>query len=376
MRTLFYRSSDSAKYGTNKSSGASVTSGHQAMTGHHHQLKIGPFGQSALAAAHDSVSNRKPPVHPNHNTNLSTPIGGSRQSIIAPVHSSNNRLYNNTTFQNNQYTFSLNREGASGHASGGVDSFNNGGGFLSSHPLANTSPYAVQGGVRSARGTKSDIGISCRRPSTSSSSTTSKHTARSSNGNSRTRSSHHNQQQLQQSHQSSNNSKSSRIPSVKSDFLLSYLSNSANMCETGSPYQISSGIQPTTADYLEHYKASLLDHGRMYNPPKSFSSTVDVSSYSMGQSEYLRQHQRSYQNHNLQHPMKDPSTRHIKTPPVRTHNPPGNANVGPLLYLDSAEAAASAAHFDRRPNQEEVSTRLSNVSSAACHRSVKVLSRR
>lgn len=335
------------------------------------------------------MSSRKPPVHPNHNTNLSTPIGGSRQSIIAPVHSSNNRLYNNTTFQNNQYTFSLNRDGVGGLASGGVDSFNNvGGGFLTSHPLATTSPYAVQGGVRSGRGTKSDIGISCRRPSTSSSSTTSKHTARSSNSRNSTRSSHHNQQHQQPQPHQTHHSKSSRIPSVKSDFLLSYLNNSANMCDTtGSPYQISSGVQPTTADYLEHYKASLLDHhGRMHNPPKSFSSTVDVSSFSMmGQTEYMRQHQRSYQHQFHQHPMNDLSTRHSKSPSVRTHQPSqaANSNVGPLLYLDSAEAAASAGHFDRRPNiqpgSSEVSTRLSsNVSSssAACHRSAVVLPRR
>lgn len=357
-----------------------MTSGHhQGMTSHHHQLKIGPFGPSgtavAAAAAHDSVSSRKPPVHPNHN--LSTPIGGSRQSIIAPVHSSNNRLYNNTTFQNNQYTFSLNRDGVGGLASGGVDSFNNGGGFLSSHPLATTSPYAVQGGVRSGRGTKSDIGISCRRPSTSSSSTTSKHTARSSNGNTRTSTkstNHHHQQATQpQSH----HSKSSRIPSVKSDFLLSYLSNTATACDIGSPYQISSGVQPTTSDYLEHYKASLLDHGRMYNPPKSFSSTVDISSFSMGQAEYHRHHHRSYQNQ--QHPSDPLSRPTTKAPPARTtHHFQVNPNVGPLLYLDSAEAAASAAQFDRRPHavSSEVSTRLSNVSSAACHRSGVVFPRR
>lgn len=233
-----FRSSDSTKYGTNKSSGTSVTSGH-------HKI-IQPM------VTHDSVSNRKkPPMHPNHQQNL-------RNSIV-PVHSSNNRLYNNTVFHNNQYTFSLNRNGD--------------GCYLDSRPMSSASSYGDGGRV--SRGTKSDIGVPCRRPST-------------------------------KSFLNSSIAHKSKIPSVKSDFLLSYLSNNQTHCTNSSAYHIS-GVSGSSV-YSENYK------------------TADKCLYtsSSGKLEFSG----------------PPSTNDKQRNRVNTSNfvTPSNANVGPLLYLDSDHA--------------------------------------
>ncbi|XP_059611522.1 band 4.1-like protein 4 isoform X2 [Phlebotomus argentipes] len=141
------RSSDSTKYGTNKSSGASVTSG---------QLKIG--GQAVTGSHHHSVStNRKPPVHPNRQSNLKTPAS-------VPVHNNNNyhaannncttSLLSNLVYHNDlHYTFSLNRIPGGGF----------GGGFAS--PISATASPAGDGhgSMRASRGTKSDIGVPINR---------------------------------------------------------------------------------------------------------------------------------------------------------------------------------------------------------------------
>lgn len=200
-----FSSSDSTKYGTNKSSGASVTSGK-------HLKNQSTYG------AHDSVSNGKPPMHPNHHHNIhnhrtntnttttntitttnttntsssstSTSTSTSTTSTSIPVHSSNNRLINNTIFHNNQYTFSLNRYDDSGY-------------LESTGPLSSASLYGD--GQRISRGTKSDIGVPIRRPSAST-----KALLNSNNSN--------------LVHYNRSNTKS-KLPSVKSDFLLSYLNN-------------------------------------------------------------------------------------------------------------------------------------------------------
>uniref|UniRef100_A0A8W7PP21 Erythrocyte membrane protein band 4.1-like 4A n=1 Tax=Anopheles coluzzii TaxID=1518534 RepID=A0A8W7PP21_ANOCL len=117
------RSSDSAKYGTNKSSGASVTSG---------QTKSS--SSNTMKSHHHTVSSRKPPLCPGRSgqTNPSAaitqqpqaqqqqqqlqtqPHQQSKFSSVPGVHSangSNSRLINtnNTHYQNNHYTFSLTR---------------------------------------------------------------------------------------------------------------------------------------------------------------------------------------------------------------------------------------------------------------------------
>uniref|UniRef100_A0A182K8E7 Erythrocyte membrane protein band 4.1-like 4A n=1 Tax=Anopheles christyi TaxID=43041 RepID=A0A182K8E7_9DIPT len=116
------RSSDSAKYGTNKSSGASVTSG---------QTKSS--SSNTMKSHHHTVSSRKPPLCPGRPGPLQTnpPAAITQQpqaqqqqqsqqhqqstfSSVPGVHSangSNSRLINtnNTYYQNNHYTFSLTR---------------------------------------------------------------------------------------------------------------------------------------------------------------------------------------------------------------------------------------------------------------------------
>lgn len=217
------RSSDSTKYGTNKSSGASVTSGK-------HLKNHSTYG------AHDSVSNGKPPVHPNHhlnihnlrtnttttntNTTITTTASCSSTSTSyttttstsIPVHSSNNRLLNNTVFHNNQYTFSLNRYDDSGY-------------LESTGPLSSASLYGD--GPRISRGTKSDIGVPIRRPSASA-------TKSLLNSNSSNNFVHYNR--------SSSNDKS-KLPSVKSDFLLSYLNNNHHHSDNPPNNQAHHGIK-------------------------------------------------------------------------------------------------------------------------------------
>lgn len=187
------RSSDSTKYGTNKSSGASVTSGKHAKTAHQ------TYG------AHESVSNNgKPPMHPNHHHNLctnhkpsttmtttTTTTSTSTTSSI-PVHNSNinkTGLYNNNVYRTSPYAYNVNCYDDSG--------------YLESRPLSSSSFYGD--GQRVSRGTKSDIGVPCRRPSASK--------VQSNNNACST--------QYGRIHEN-------RLPSVKSDFLLSYLNNNHN----------------------------------------------------------------------------------------------------------------------------------------------------
>ncbi|XP_055689098.1 band 4.1-like protein 4 isoform X1 [Lutzomyia longipalpis] len=150
------RSSDSTKYGTNKSSGASVTSGQHKMT------NGSQAGGTSLSNHHHSVStNRKPPVHPNRQAN------SLKTSTSVPVHNNNNyhaannnttSLLSNLVYHNDlHYTFSLNRIPGGG--------FGGGGGFTSPISAMALSPSDGHGScsIRAPRGTKSDIGVPINR---------------------------------------------------------------------------------------------------------------------------------------------------------------------------------------------------------------------
>lgn len=293
---IIHRSSDSTKYGTNKSSGASVTSSHQQK---HHISSI----------THDSVSNRKPPMHPNHHqcnynnhkfisTTTTTPSITNTQSIPV-VHNANNRLPNNTIFQNNQYTFSLNRNGGDG------------GGYLDPRPLSAASLYGD--GQRVVRGTKSDIGVPCRRPSTTATAAAAAksmlhHTGHNNGGPT--------------SHAKS------KLPSVKSDFLLSYLNNNSksNEMHNTSAYFISDGTTATTTatmantacapDYLEPYRS---DNSKR----RLYSSSSKLEHIDLHANRTNKYYQRE-RTHNFGR----------QSNAITNEN---SNNVGPLLYLDSFE---------------------------------------
>lgn len=228
-----FRSSDSTKYGTNKSSGASVTSGK-------HLKNQTTYG------AHDSVSNGKPPtgkppgkppgvMHPNHHHN----IHNHRTTTSIPVHNSNNRLINNTVFHNNQYTFSLNRYDDSGY-------------LESTGPLSSASLYGGDGGQRISRGTKSDIGVPIRRPSAS----------KAMQPNSRSNV-HYNR-----------NKPNNQLPSVKSDFLLSYLNNNHN--------DSSHSVNATSNNQSHHHQSDrcTLNNNSETNDCTNTSSAYHISGVS------------------------------------------------------------------------------------------------
>lgn len=144
------------------------------------------------------MSSGKPPLHPNHHHNIHNHRTTTTTSI--PVHSSNNRLCNNTVFHNNQYTFSLNRYDDSGY-------------LESTGPLSSASLYGD--GPRVSRGTKSDIGVPIRRPSKA---------------------------LLNSSSNIHYNRNKDKLTSVKSDFLLSYLNNNHNDCNTSASKNIAHNL--------------------------------------------------------------------------------------------------------------------------------------
>ncbi|XP_049301066.1 homeobox protein 5 isoform X2 [Anopheles funestus] len=126
------RSSDSAKYGTKKSSGASVTSGHtkssssNTMKPHHHTVssrkpplcpgRTGPLQTNPPAITQQPQSQQQQPSQQQQQQTLVQ----SKFSSVPGVHSangSNSRLINtnNTHYQNNHYTFSLTRNPHQNH---------------------------------------------------------------------------------------------------------------------------------------------------------------------------------------------------------------------------------------------------------------------
>ncbi|XP_058055965.1 uncharacterized protein LOC131207370 [Anopheles bellator] len=127
------RSSDSAKYGTNKSSGASVTSGHTKssssnnMKSHHHTVSSrkpplcpGRSGPGPLPAVTSAITQQPLLQQQSHQQQPAPPTHPSKFSSVPGVHSangSNSRLINtsNTHYQNNHYTFSLTRNPTQTH---------------------------------------------------------------------------------------------------------------------------------------------------------------------------------------------------------------------------------------------------------------------
>lgn len=265
----FFRSSDSTKYGTNKSSGASVTSnGHtNSRSGH----------LSSSATQLHSVSNRKPPLHPNRQQQFNI-----KNSTPVPVHNStsttisnNNRLLNNTIFQNNQYTFSLSRISGYNYNNSGVGLSPNG--YLETRPLSSASIHGGDGSVRYInRGTKSDIGVSVRRNSSKSSSI---------NGN----------------HYSDSCNMIKKTPSVNSD-LISYISSASGH---NYAYFGVSGCNPT--DYLENYRTTknqLLrhknyshNHTHTHSSPTSKNNTASNNHNNLGPLLYLEPGSDNMNNH-------------------------------------------------------------------------------
>lgn len=223
-------------------------------------------------------------------------------------------------FHNNQYTFSLNRDGGDGC------------GFLeATRPLSAASLYGGDGG-KVSRGTKSDIGVPCRRPQSSSSSSAATSSKRG----------HH--------------STRSHIPSVKSDFLLSYLNNSA--------YHISSGVSAST-DYLENYKTNEQIHQQQQQQrlfSANSSSKLECKSsrgpYGHLQSKY---HQQQQQQHHH-------TSERIKQRNHANYNASvANANiVGPLLYLDYVDRTMSGPQTPPRnqTTMQSVSRSYNNVNGA------------
>lgn len=254
------------------------------------------------------MSNRKPPAHPNHhqcnyNNHKLLSISTTTPSItntqtIPVVHNANNRLPNNTIFHNNQYKFSLDHQIL--NRNGG-----DGGGYLDPRPLSAASLYGD--GQRVVRGTKSDVGVPCRRQSTTAAAKSMLH---------------------QHNHGGSGTGShtKSKLPSVKSDFLLSYLNNNSKTHEmhNTSAYFISDGATATTttmtpmpsaSDYIEPYRSDNSKR-RLYS---SSSKLEHIDLHANRTAKYQRERTHNFGRH---------------TNAITNEN---SNNVGPLLYLDSFE---------------------------------------
>ncbi|XP_046865224.1 hornerin isoform X2 [Drosophila willistoni] len=216
------RSSDSTRYGTNKSSGASSGSHTRKSAGSAANGAGGSGNGGYNSLMQQTVSNQQQnqqrslfaqqqrqqqqqqqqPHHPKTNykyasSSTNPTIINNNNSGLAPVHSSassssstnnptnptqspaaGNRLLNYTTFENNQYKFSLNNALGKGSASGSSSNLTgngaNGGGAFSRQrsfvewPSNPAAPYYYQGPSSAAahvkrRDAKSDIGVPTRR---------------------------------------------------------------------------------------------------------------------------------------------------------------------------------------------------------------------
>ncbi|XP_055618004.1 band 4.1-like protein 4A isoform X2 [Toxorhynchites rutilus septentrionalis] len=326
------RSSDSAKYGTNKSSGASVTSAHTKssssnnMKSHHHSV-------SSSSTTNTTTTTRKPPLCPNRQQKLPGPlIPGVHSTLSGP----NNRLINNsnTHFQNNHYTFSLTRNypasgnggpNAYGSSTGfGLDSF----GYLdSAATLSSASPYhyyydgtgfrsaanqpaigGFGGGLQnsrlgSIRGTKSDIGVPIRPKN------------------------HRHQQQQQQ-----------------------YITNVHHMNRLANSGSKRAMIPSTKTDYLENYKTGVERLKLSYNnnnssPQETYPGLLNASASVQ-----------NIANNNYQPPLPITSTAggggSVCNSPSYNGNPlhakeldqTTGGKIGPLVYIDSNQNRNSSSH--------------------------------
>lgn len=269
------------------------------------------------SSAHESVSIGKPPIHPHSQRSVA--------SIAPAVHSSsNNRLYNNTIFTNNQYTFSLSRNGGYGYAQSSGD-----GGYLDTRPFSTASLYEDSGRV--SRGTKSDIGVSSRRHHPSSS-----------------KSFINNQSDCK-----------SKLPSVKSDFLLSYLSNSSSCNTAGNTsrtnslasgaYHISDGSDyhfKTASKYLHssgNGNASKRNHSGNAQPRQSAAAAA--SNICLSPTTSVMNNSSNNNNGNNQR----------NNSVVNTSNFASQMNsnaVGPLLYLDSSASNRLMSNHEYTSNSQ------------------------
>lgn len=351
------RSSDSTKYGTNKSSGTSVTSGNHNHN-HHHQSgsghsKLNGVGgkHTSICGVHESVSNSKPPLHPSQ-TNRCPIAPAVHNNTIST--SSNNRLYNNMVFHNNQYTFSLNRDGV------GNESF-----ASEARPSSASSLYSGDGRRKMSRGTKSDIGVPCRRNGGGSGTGTAAATSKRYSNYLQHQSQQQQQQQNLHTHQEmlrKNDTHLSDIPSVKSDFLLSYLNNSE-----AENYFSSSGLGSTSAyqlststgiDYLENYRSTMYEDQphRLYSTSSSSKleslmhcgATSNVISGRTCGSNYLNRN--AYESLHSSSKANRKTSDHLLKQRNRisaahaTAASIANANVGPLLYLEYVDRHMTASN--------------------------------
>ncbi|XP_021692919.1 uncharacterized protein LOC5580170 isoform X2 [Aedes aegypti] len=328
------RSSDSAKYGTNKSSGASVTSAHTKssssnnMKSHHHPVS----SSGSCCTTTVTSTTRKPPLCPSRQQKVAIP------GVHSTSTSSNSRLINNsnTHFQNNHYTFSLTRNYSS--TSGGVPGshgtnhpggrnafgsststgygLNSYGYIDSAATLSSTSPYhyyydgtgfrstvgqppgfggnhiAPGGGVGldssrlgSIRGTKSDIGVPIRP----------KH--------------YHRQQQQQQ-----------------------YITNIHNFNRHGSGSSKRIMTPSTKTDYLENYKTGV---ERLRQSSNFINNNNNKSSHQNSPTEAFKgllnssTSAQNIANNNYQPPL--PITNSSSNGNFKTS---ASAGKGPLVYMD------------------------------------------
>ncbi|XP_062565326.1 uncharacterized protein DDB_G0283357-like isoform X2 [Armigeres subalbatus] len=346
------RSSDSAKYGTNKSSGASVTSAHTKssssnnMKSHHH-----PVSNSGSCCANTVTSaTRKPPLCPNRQQKVAIP------GVHSTSASSNSRLINNsnTHFQNNHYTFSLTRNfsptsggdpgGHGGNHAGGRTAFGtststgyglNSYGYIdSAATLSSTSPYhyyydgtgfrcttgqspgfggnhPVAGGgigldssrLGSIRGTKSDIGVPIRP----------KH--------------YHRQQQYITSIHNFNRhgnggSKRIMIPSTKTDYLENYKTGVERLRQNGS-----------FVNSNNNSRTSNNNNNNNNSPTEIFKGLLNTSTSAQ-----------NIANNNYQPPLpitNSPSSGNLKR---------SSAGKGPLVYMDKNQNSRSSP-LGNPPNQ-------------------------
>lgn len=223
-----YRSSDSTRYGTNKSSGASSGSHRKSACGVSNNGGSGGAGPNAYNSimaqtvsnqqrhnsfyvpqrqqAHSQYPSTNPnssslaPIHNHHsvtsqlgtnNNNCNSSLTNSnsgchdKNTVPSSYHSTsttgnsakggnNNRLLNYTTFENNQYKFSLNNVFSAKHSTpGGGNNISHLDSFLEMPHSAAAAPYYYNGPPTTnvhlkKRDAKSDIGVQTRRGSASS----------------------------------------------------------------------------------------------------------------------------------------------------------------------------------------------------------------
>lgn len=195
----FPRSSDSARYGTNKSSGASSGSHHKTSgpftsilsqnqksvssswqspsIQHYENLKIIPPSLTTPAPIHLTTTTSNF-TNTNNNNNLN--IGRRNSCTISNNNNhSSNSILNYTTFEQNHYKFSLKENPADSNDIVRCIPPSYSTNCIDDHSQSSTSYYYPISCIKlSNRGTKSDVGVPIRRQSTTTVATTSTKTNR------------------------------------------------------------------------------------------------------------------------------------------------------------------------------------------------------